>query len=57
MYLRAEVGAVAPKPPNELPPKPGAGAAAVVAVLKPPNAGAGADVGGAPSPMEIKLSH
>lgn len=47
--LPVEVGAVAPKPPNPVPPRPGA--ADVVAVLNPPNAGAGADVAGAPKPM------
>lgn len=55
--LPVEVGAVAPKPPNPVPPRPGA--ADVVAVLNPPNAGAGADVAGAPKPMHkwIEILH
>lgn len=50
VQLPVEVGADAPKPPNVEPPKPVA--ADVVAVLKPPNAGAGADVDGAPKPIK-----
>lgn len=50
--LPVEVGAVAPKPPNDdAPPKPVA-ADDVVAVLKPPNAGA--EVAVAPKPV-IKI--
>lgn len=47
--LPVEVAAVAPNPPNVEPPRPVA--ADVVAVLKPPNAGAADDVAVAPKPM------
>lgn len=47
VQLPVEVGAVVPNPPNGVPPKP---VAAVVAVLKPPKAGA--DVDGAPKPIK-----
>lgn len=43
------VAAVAPNPPKLVPPKPVD--AAVVVVLKPPNAGAGTDVAVAPKPL------
>lgn len=57
VQLPVEVGAVVPKPPNVAPPKPVAAPAVDVAVLKPPNAGAGADVAGAPKPMQTKFVH
>lgn len=44
------VGAVAPNTPNAEPPK--RAAADVVAALKPPKAGAGADVAGVPKPLK-----
>lgn len=48
-HLPDVVGAAPPNPPKFVPPNPDA--AAVVVVLKPPNAGAGADVDGAPKPL------